>query len=72
MLFLLVQQFHDYTQVQSQQQKHEKNVNYIVPVFLLLDLTYLTHSSGVTIVGFEQVNVSWVMLQSNLHIIVQN
>ena len=49
-----------------------KNVNYIVPVFLLLDLTYLTHSSGVTIVGFEKVNVSWVMLQSNLHIIAQN
>ena len=38
--------------------KHQNDVNDVVLVFLLL--TYFTPSSSVSIVDFEQVNVSWV------------
>ena len=38
--------------------KHQNDVNDVVLVFLLL--TYFTPFSCVSIVDFEQVNVSWV------------
>ena len=36
------------------------NVNDVILVFLLLTLTYSIPFSSVSIIGFEQVNVTWV------------
>ena len=46
--------------VQSRQQKHRKNVNDVVLVFLLLTLN-IFHTFKVSIVDFEKVNVSWMI-----------
>ena len=36
------------------------NVSEVILVFLLLTLTYFIPFSSVSIIGFEQVNVTWV------------
>ena len=46
--------------VQRLQQKHQNDLIDIVLVFLLLTLNYFISFSSVSIVDFEEVNVSWV------------
>ena len=48
--------------------KKHQNVIDVVLVFLLLLWTYLTTFSSVSIVDFEQVNVSWVVHQLFINI----
>ena len=45
--------------------KKQKDVNDVLLVFLLLNSTYLTPFSSVSIVEFKQVNVTWI--QPMLH-----
>ena len=47
--------------------KHQNDVNDVVLVFLLL--TYFTPSSSVSIVDFEQVNVSWVGFEAAFYVL---
>ena len=47
--------------------KHQNDVNDVVLVFLLL--TYFTPSSSVSIVDFEQVNVSWVGFEAAFNVL---
>ena len=47
--------------------KHQNDVNDVVLVFLLL--TYFTPFSCVSIVDFEQVNVSWVGFEAAFYVL---
>ena len=45
--------------VQSWQEKHQNDVIDVALVFLLLTLTHFTPFSIVSVVDFEEVNISW-------------